>query len=222
MHMEASAFEHEAPYQIDTSEAVANLLSEFLEVAFHYILYIRGIYSPLLFEQARKYNIPVQVCRHPKLNQYIKQVLNSLSPMIEKNEIQRVVLAVIDKEHWTVEAFNFSVQNSSGANLEDDKYLLELESHFRSFLLKISVCNTLLKPLPEGCTFMVQAVTKLSSAANMEYTHSEQEFPWIILDQQEHSINNSTVAPLKSVSTGIVQMQLYVEEAQHHISSLDV
>lgn len=25
-----------------------------------------------------------------------------------------------------------------------------------------------------GCTFMVQAVTKLSSATNMEYTHSEQ------------------------------------------------
>jgi len=42
--------------------AVANLLSEFLEVAFHYILYIRGIYSPLLFELARKYNTPVQVC----------------------------------------------------------------------------------------------------------------------------------------------------------------
>ena len=42
--------------------AVANLLCEFLEVAFHYILYIREIYSPLLFERARKYNTAVQVC----------------------------------------------------------------------------------------------------------------------------------------------------------------
>ena len=38
-----------------------------------------------------------------------------------------------------------------------------------------------------------------------------QDFPWIILDQQENSFSNpATVIPLKSVSTGIIQVSIHL------------
>lgn len=207
--MESEQSREPVANQIDTSEAVANLLCEFLEVAFHYILYVRGIYSSLLFEKARKYNTSVQVCRHPELNQYIKQILDGLSPLIEKNEIQKVLLTVVDKDRQTVEVFNFSIQNNGSGCHSDSlcgsKFLVELESQFRSFLLKISECDSVLQQLPSECSFMIMAVTRLPAATTLEYTRTGQEFPWVILDEQETSRVNSTVVPIKSMSTGILK-----------------
>lgn len=37
------------------------VLCEFLEVAFHLILYVRELYPPVVFERRKKYNVPVQV-----------------------------------------------------------------------------------------------------------------------------------------------------------------
>ena len=37
------------------------VLCEFLEVAFHLILYVREVYPPVVFERRKKYNVPVQV-----------------------------------------------------------------------------------------------------------------------------------------------------------------
>ena len=37
------------------------VLCEFLEVAFHLILYIREVYPAVVFERRKKYNVPVQV-----------------------------------------------------------------------------------------------------------------------------------------------------------------
>lgn len=37
------------------------VLCEFLEVAFHLILYIREVYPAVVFERRKKYSVPVQV-----------------------------------------------------------------------------------------------------------------------------------------------------------------
>ena len=37
------------------------VLCEFLEVAFHLILYVREVYPAVVFERRKKYNVPVQV-----------------------------------------------------------------------------------------------------------------------------------------------------------------
>ena len=39
----------------------ADVLCEFLEVAFHLILYVREVYPAVVFERRNKYNVPVQV-----------------------------------------------------------------------------------------------------------------------------------------------------------------
>lgn len=43
------------------STVVADVLSEFLEVAVHLILYVREVYPVGIFQKRKKYNVPVQV-----------------------------------------------------------------------------------------------------------------------------------------------------------------
>ena len=40
---------------------MADILLEFLEVAFHSILYVRELYPAAVFHTTKKYNVPVQV-----------------------------------------------------------------------------------------------------------------------------------------------------------------
>ena len=51
----------------------------------------------VLFQRRRKYNVPVQMCGHPELNQYMRDVLGSVRPLLEKGAVDRVVLAIEDK-----------------------------------------------------------------------------------------------------------------------------
>lgn len=44
---------------------VADVLSEFLEVAVHLILYVREVYPIGIFQKRKKYNVPVQVGDFP-------------------------------------------------------------------------------------------------------------------------------------------------------------
>lgn len=44
---------------------VADVLSEFLEVAVHLILYVREVYPIGIFQKRKKYNVPVQVGDSP-------------------------------------------------------------------------------------------------------------------------------------------------------------
>lgn len=49
------------------STVSGGVLCEFLEVAFHLILYVREVYPPVVFERRKKYNVPVQVHVHLSL-----------------------------------------------------------------------------------------------------------------------------------------------------------
>lgn len=46
---------------VSPSTVVADVLSEFLEVAVHLILYVREVYPVGIFQKRKKYNVPVQV-----------------------------------------------------------------------------------------------------------------------------------------------------------------
>ena len=51
----------------------------------------------VIFERRRKYNVPVWMCVHPELNQYIKDVLVATRTLIRKGEIDKIVLAINNK-----------------------------------------------------------------------------------------------------------------------------
>ena len=53
--------EMKTPLSLLVDLVSGGVLCEFLEVAFHLILYIREVYPAVVFERRKKYNVPVQV-----------------------------------------------------------------------------------------------------------------------------------------------------------------
>ncbi|XP_008401799.1 mitotic spindle assembly checkpoint protein MAD2B-like, partial [Poecilia reticulata] len=94
---------------LNFGQVVADILCEFLEVAIHLILYVREVYPSGIFQKRKKYNVPVQMSCHPELNQYIQDTLHCVKPLIEKNDAEKVVVVIMDKEHHPVERFVFEI-----------------------------------------------------------------------------------------------------------------
>ena len=57
---------------------IESALLEFVECVVHETLHLRHIYPAELFQRQRLYNIAVRKARHPKLNDYIHGVVQSI------------------------------------------------------------------------------------------------------------------------------------------------
>lgn len=211
--------EESAEQTVDLLAVSGGVLCEFLEVAFHLILYIREVYPAVMFERRKKYNVPVQMCCHPDLNQYILDVLQMVKPLLEKGEVERIAMVISNKKFQPVERFVFEIGSpeESSAALSDDNFLLHTEKSLRGFLLKINACDALLEPIPPGCTFSILVYTKESSFLKLQENRKAQEFPWVQADEENILMKESTLVPLKSSTTGILKMQLFVEECADKI-----
>ncbi|KXJ14714.1 Mitotic spindle assembly checkpoint protein MAD2B [Exaiptasia diaphana] len=152
------------------------------------------------------------MCCHPELNSYIQEVLLTIKPLVEKNEVSKISLVISNKNHQPVERFTFEVNQPEQLSLSNDDLLLHTESALRAFLLKINVSDALLKTNPPDCTFTVLATTKQSAHIRLQSTTKGEEFPWIPADIESTDTTNFFITPLKSMSTPILKMQLYVEE----------
>ena len=51
------------------------MLCEFLEVAFHLVLYVREVYPAVVFERRKKYNVPVQVSEDFRLEMFLQRLV---------------------------------------------------------------------------------------------------------------------------------------------------
>ncbi|KQL60795.1 mitotic spindle assembly checkpoint protein MAD2B isoform X2 [Amazona aestiva] len=126
---------------LNFGQVVADVLSEFLEVAVHLILYVREVYPIGIFQKRKKYNVPVQMSCHPELNQYIQDTLHCVKPLLEKNDVEKVVVVILDKEHHPVERFVFEITQPPLLSISSESLLSHVEQLLRAFILKISVCD---------------------------------------------------------------------------------
>ncbi|RLV95553.1 hypothetical protein DV515_00012836 [Chloebia gouldiae] len=228
---------------LNFGQVVADVLSEFLEVAVHLILYVREVYPIGIFQKRKKYNVPVQMSCHPELNQYIQDTLHCVKPLLEKNDVEKVVVVILDKEHHPVERFVFEITQPPLLSISSESLLSHVEQLLRAFILKISVCDAVLDNNPPGCTFTVLVHTREAATRNMEKIqvikvsdilghlivceklHSKdwavqsfgifKDFPWILADEQDVHMHDPRLIPLKTMTSDILKMQLYVEERAH-------
>lgn len=192
-----------------------DIFSEFLEVAIHSILCNRELYPAGVFERRKKYNVPVQICVHPEVNQYITQVVNGISEFNSTNQLEKVALVVCNKELQPLEKFILEINKPDMSQMQQtDRYLYQLEQSLRSFLLKINMADSLLKPLPPDCTWTVHATTSESAAARRFDTNLENNFPWLEASEKETTMDNASILPLKSTTSPYINMQMYVEESK--------
>ncbi|KAG0279798.1 MAD2 mitotic arrest deficient-like 2 [Linnemannia exigua] len=91
------------------SIVLADVIAEFLEVALHMILFVRGIYPPELFESTQKYSCPIKTARHPGLKNYIQQILQSIRAELIRDTIHRICVVTLDPSTKPIDRFVFEM-----------------------------------------------------------------------------------------------------------------
>ncbi|KAG6554264.1 hypothetical protein Mapa_004180 [Marchantia paleacea] len=185
------------------SPEVTDLLCEFLEVAVHLLLSIRKVYPAEIFERRRHFNVPVQWIRHPELRDYIHSALTGLHSWIQQGSVKKVAVVFFDSKQTPVEKFVFKLnvnQNFAAALPVND-----IEYSLRTFLIKLSVSEPLLRPLPQDCTFEIVAYSKL-----LPGDASDKGRLWISADSKQWQ-QPAEITPIKSMRSDPLDIQLYVE-----------
>ncbi|CAE1308572.1 MAD2L2 [Acanthosepion pharaonis] len=195
-------------------QVAADIVAEFLEVAFHCILHNRDLYPAGVFERRKKYNVPVHMCLHPDVIQYIAQILESIKLLLDTREVDRVSLVILDHQQNPVERFVFEIgYPSKYTDFSSDILFTELEQSLRAFLLKLNVCDAMLKPLPNDATWVIHIHTNDCAMLRLEEKQILKNFPWIEAEEKQKTMHSPTLVPMKTVSSDIVKMQLFVEES---------
>lgn len=195
----------------------SDIVVELLEVAINLILYTREIYPQSVFQRRKKYSIPVQMCIHPGLRSYISECVGSIRPVLEKGEVEKVVVAVLSTEGIPVEKFVFEIlqQPKKPQDIKEDVQLLRMEEALRAFCLKLSISDSLLQPLPPGCSFAVHLHVPEHVPASMSTGPQYQEFPWVEAEKKQTEVHDPHIVPLKTLETEVCRMQLYIEESSN-------
>lgn len=193
----------------------SDIILELLEVAINLILYTREIYPQAVFQRRKKYSIPVQMCIHPGLQSYISECVASLRSVLEKGEVQKVVLVVLSAQGVPVEKFIFEIVQhpTRPHDIKKDLHLKRMEEALRAFCLKLSISDSLLQPLPPECSFVMQIQVPDHVPDALSSAPQHQDFPWVEAEKEQVEVVNPHLVPLKTLRTEVCKMQLYVEES---------
>ncbi|KAG0715804.1 Mitotic spindle assembly checkpoint protein MAD2B [Chionoecetes opilio] len=154
------------------------------------------------------------MCIHPGLQSYISDCVGSLRPVLEKGEVQRVVVVVLSPKGIPLEKFIFEIVQhpTRPHDIKHDVHLTRMEEALRAFCLKLSISDSLLQSLPPECSFVMQIQVPEHIPATLSSGSKHQEFPWVPAERQQMEVTNPHVVPLKTLRTEVCKMQLYVEE----------
>lgn len=73
------------------------------------------------------------------------------------------------------------------------------------------MCNTYLKPLPDGSTFSIEIKTYETAHITLSENPKCEDFPWIVEEGVAEMVNKNLL-PLKDVKTSCLNLQMYVIE----------
>ncbi|XP_054274521.1 mitotic spindle assembly checkpoint protein MAD2B [Macrosteles quadrilineatus] len=197
------------------SICIADVLLEFFEVCFHSILFLRNVYPPSIFVLKKKYNVPVHVCLYPDLNQYISQVLKSIKKFLISNKIEEISFCIYNSSSKLMEKFvfnniHFGFEPSLKLTDELLQDIKQLEDAFRTFCLKLSMMDSVLKPPQDNSSFRIFVKTEESGYSSICDDPSFEEFPWIAEDIEPNNMLQEIV-PIKSIQNPSIQLQLYAK-----------
>eukprot|EP00123_Amoebidium_parasiticum_P021713 comp7236_c0_seq1/m.2947 comp7236_c0_seq1/g.2947 ORF comp7236_c0_seq1/g.2947 comp7236_c0_seq1/m.2947 type:complete len:209 (-) comp7236_c0_seq1:134-760(-) len=190
---------------------LAGVILEFLDVAIHEILYLRGVYPPELFIERKKYGeTRVHVSRHPELNQYIRSVLESSRSYIEKGEADKIGLVILGPGDVALERYVFSVHFWADETMVS---VSELERELRFTLARLSVLGHKMVDLPGG---------ELSFAVLL-YVNTDDilgtERDWCSAETETFRDMDSGITIIKSSTVGTLKMEIFAEQNMMHIAA---
>ncbi|XP_062082342.1 DNA polymerase zeta processivity subunit isoform X2 [Humulus lupulus] len=171
---------------------LSRILLEFLEVAIS------------AFERRRYMNLVVQRAHHPELRDYIHSSVWGLFPFIEKGLVERVAVIFFNTDNNPVERFIFKlvVNQSYGSKVGE----ADLEFSLRSFLIKLSVSESITRVLSHDCRWEITAYFR---SLPDKSTSKDAEL-WIPTDTKQWH-QPPLITPIKSMSSEPLCVQLYLE-----------
>lgn len=188
---------------------------EFLEVAFHSILYFRNVYPKVIFCLRKKYQIPVHVSRHPEVNSYVNECLKTIKKLLEEDGVKRVALIIIGEDEEPLEKYCFDFEEPD--RMERDYYFVKTEEVFRDYLLKLSVADFERENKFEGGqSFRVEIVTKENCSVRLNDNPDQDHFPWIESESGEDMMTDFRIFPIKTLNTFDMKLNMYVEKWRMH------
>ncbi|KYN20632.1 Mitotic spindle assembly checkpoint protein MAD2B [Trachymyrmex cornetzi] len=95
--------------------------------------------------------------------------------------------------------------------IERDPYYLKTEEALKTVCLKLSMCDTYLRAIPDNSTFSIEIQTYETAHITLSENPKCEDFPWIIKDDAVEMINKNLL-PLKDIKTDCLNLQLYVIE----------
>lgn len=188
----------------------------------HTILYVRQVYPPEIFVRRKKFDTPVFQSRHPALNEYISGAIKAVGTEIVKENLDKVVVVIKDKQQNALERFMFSLEKmleiesyNKDTTVDDAMTPGTLSSHFRAFLVKLNMIEAQLGLLEsdEDISFAILIELKEGKEPTAK---GEDPAPWIPADNQHTTQGASEEAELhiiRSVHTGILNVSLTVQES---------
>lgn len=191
----------------------SDILLEFLEVAFHNILYYRKLYPAAIFAKKRIYGTTIHVSQHPDVNRYITNVLACVQDLIQQDEncLKSVNLLFLNKDQTPIEKFTFRLDQLRNNITGDDTYFMIIEETLRALCLKLSMCETYLDPLPTDSSFVIKIAVNQAAEAFLIENSKYNNFPWCA-DDNTAEVQRGLLLPIKDLNTAGLVLQCYAVE----------
>ncbi|GAA5971912.1 hypothetical protein JCM11641_001567 [Rhodosporidiobolus odoratus] len=216
------------------------VIRDFLEVAFHTLLYIRQVYPESLFSKAQKYDVEVWQSRNPALTEYLVRVSECIAEEMHKGTIRRVIFVikeagpdetplerfVFDFE-WLISERDIPKPGDDWTPAQHGLALGDIEDLLRACFLKIRFAESQLKRLRPETSFAVVLEMKDDAPPPESKAAREGHVPaeWVPAEQRHAAEDDGTgpgrgngakglssIAPLERVRFGMISMDIRVEE----------
>ncbi|KAL0590131.1 hypothetical protein ABG067_001771 [Albugo candida] len=205
---------------MDNQDKWTEIILQFMEVALHEFLYVWKVYPEDAFELRSMYQLPVHMCRHPQLSNYLFSILTGCRPWIQSGQLRRFSVHLLSERRAVLRVMHFEPnwRNSSSQSKEANQVLIHLEEEFRATLIAIAATpHTRSLEDTEGSvhTFQVLAETTENNERKVDIEYVESA--WILADsvlkQQVESDHKREIIPVRSIGSASIpiKMELYME-----------
>ncbi|KAJ3368408.1 MAD2 mitotic arrest deficient-like 2 [Allomyces arbusculus] len=209
---------------------VAHLV-EYLEVALHLVLFIRGLYPPHLFTDAQKYGAKVKVCRSPLVVHYIRSVLASLEPDFHRGLIDNLALLVLDGDRvtdrlvfqidWPTRAGGVpeEVRRGKGRELVAPVDEQTLFAQFKGALVSMHVVDSSLPRPPPNATFTItmDLANDVLADPKRDTNRVARSDQWVPADSDVPDVDavkhthGFSFHPVRTIDTHLVRVVVFTE-----------
>ncbi|XP_061402602.1 mitotic spindle assembly checkpoint protein MAD2A [Musca vetustissima] len=190
-----------------TLKGSAQIIAEYLKYGINSILFQRGIYPAETFESTQQYGLTILMSKDPKIEEFLKKVLEQTEEWLSKNMIHKVSMVITNAHTKEVlECWDFKMNAELGdgetidpQKLTSSKELKRIQNEIRDVMRQISATVTYLPLLDCICTFDVMIHTIQTCDIPDSWDETGPAF-----------IQNAQAVQLRSFSTGLHKVDTVV------------